>query len=52
MRFQKKVVLLVIFALILSIFPVMAMASGDYDEVNGSVVEVQKYGNLTMDIEP
>ncbi len=52
MRFQKKVVLLVIFALVLSIFPVMAAATSGYNEVSGSVSEVQKYGNLTMNIEP
>ncbi|MDM8533196.1 tyrosine-protein phosphatase [Clostridiaceae bacterium HSG29] len=49
MRFEKKIVLLVIIALVVAIFPVMAAVS---TEVKGSVLEVQKYGNLTMDIEP
>lgn len=55
MKQTKKIIslLLVVFMVVFSL-PVAAMAADNssFAEVSGTVVEVQKYGNLTMDIKP
>jgi len=52
MKLAKRVILLVLVATIIFSLPVMAMVSENYTNVASNVIEVQKYGNLTMDIEP
>jgi hypothetical protein len=45
------VVVMMAFSVTIS-FPTTAKAADSYPEVSGTVAEVQKYGNLTMDIKP
>ncbi|WP_051531363.1 tyrosine-protein phosphatase [Clostridiisalibacter paucivorans] len=52
MRQVKRIIsLLLVLAMAFSL-PIAANAVDTYDDVLGTVVEVQKYGNLTMDVKP
>ncbi|SCG81871.1 protein tyrosine/serine phosphatase [Proteiniborus sp. DW1] len=52
MRQSKKLLsLFLVFVMVFSV-SMTAMAQDTYNEVVGTVTEIQKYGNLTMDIEP
>jgi len=52
MKQSKKLIsLLLVLVMVLSL-SVTTMAQDNYAEVVGTVAEIQKYGNLTMDIEP
>lgn len=52
MKQIKKVFLLILIAAMVFSLPVAAETLDSYADVTGIVIEVQKYGNLTMDIEP
>jgi S-adenosylmethionine hydrolase len=51
---KKLISLLLVVLMVAFSLPVAAMAadSSSYAEISGTVAEVQKYGNLTMDIKP
>ena len=48
---RKIISLLLVFVMVFSL-SMTANAEEGYADVNGTVKEVQKYGNLTMDIQP
>lgn len=55
---QRKRLVSMLLAAVMMVFslsitqPITAMAASSYADVSGTVAEVQKYGNLTMDIKP
>ncbi|WP_027623156.1 tyrosine-protein phosphatase [Clostridium lundense] len=53
MKQVKKIFSMLLVAVIMVFsLQITAKATNSYDEVLGTVVEVQKYGNITMDIKP
>ncbi|WFA10098.1 tyrosine-protein phosphatase [Tissierella sp. Yu-01] len=52
MRQSKRFISLLLVAVMLFSLSFTALAESNYADVVGTVAEVQKYGNLTMDIEP
>lgn len=52
MKQTKRIITLLLIAVMLLSVPITALAAESYETVSGTVAEVQKYGNLTMDIKP
>ncbi|HWR61915.1 MAG TPA: tyrosine-protein phosphatase [Clostridia bacterium] len=52
MKQTKRIITLLLTAVMLLSIPITALAAESYETVSGTVAEVQKYGNLTMDIKP
>lgn len=53
MKKARKIISLLLVVVLMAVsLPITAMAEESSPEVSGTVVEVQKYGNLTMDIKP
>ncbi len=51
-RAKKKIVLLFAASIVAFVLPVAIFGADTTQVITGTVVEVQKYGNLTMDIKP
>lgn len=53
MRNTRRITLLILAVTIMAfVLPMMALAADNSQTLTGTVVEVQKYGNLTMDLKP
>lgn len=52
MKQTRRIIALLLVTVMAFSLPVIAKAENSYADVLGTVAEVQKYGNLTMDIEP
>ncbi len=52
MQRRKRMVSALVLAILAFVLPLGLMAQGNATVITGTVVEVQKYGNLTMDIAP
>lgn len=52
MKQAKRIISLLLVAVMAFSLPITAQAADSYADVSGTVAEVQKYGNLTMDIKP
>jgi len=52
MKQTKRIISLLLVLIMVFSLSITAQAAENYADVTGIVIEVQKYGNLTMDIEP